>query len=62
MIRRLGGNLTLRAAADAPAESVALERDGCALLRGVLAPDLVTRVAAEIEQAFEDYRRGTFLD
>jgi ectoine hydroxylase-related dioxygenase (phytanoyl-CoA dioxygenase family) len=53
MIRRLGGNLTLRAAEGAPPESAALERDGYAVLRGVLAPRLVERVAAEVERAFE---------
>jgi ectoine hydroxylase-related dioxygenase (phytanoyl-CoA dioxygenase family) len=53
VIKRVGGNLTVRAPHDAPPESAALERDGYAVLRGVLAPELAARVAAEIEHAFE---------
>jgi len=51
MIKRVGGNLTVRTG-DAPAASVQLERDGYAVLRGVLAPELVARLACEIEDVF----------
>jgi len=51
MIKRVGGNLTLRSG-PAPDASAQLERDGYALLRGVLAPDLIARLSAEIEDVF----------
>ncbi|MFI5320140.1 MAG: phytanoyl-CoA dioxygenase family protein [Myxococcota bacterium] len=51
MIQRVGGNLTLRRA-PAPEASAQLERDGYALLRGALAPELRARLTAEIEAAF----------
>ena len=52
MIKRVGGNLTLRAGAASPA-SEQLERDGYALLRGVLAGGLVERLTAEVGAVFE---------
>ncbi|TFG94196.1 MAG: hypothetical protein E4H11_07225, partial [Myxococcales bacterium] len=52
MIKRLGGYLVLRAG-EAPAASEMLERDGCALLPGVLEPERIARLAREIEDAFE---------
>jgi ectoine hydroxylase-related dioxygenase (phytanoyl-CoA dioxygenase family) len=54
MIRRVGGNLTIRSEAT-PAASVALERDGYAVVPGVLEPALVAALANEIERAFELY-------
>ena len=52
MIRRVGGgNLALRDGA-APEASAQLERDGYALLRAVLAPEGVARLAREIERVF----------
>jgi len=51
MIQRVGGNLTVRRA-PAPAASEQLEREGFALLPGVLEPALVARLAREIEEAF----------
>lgn len=52
MIKRLGGYLTLQSG-PAPAASAQLEREGWAVLPGVLAPALVGRVAREIAEAFE---------
>jgi ectoine hydroxylase-related dioxygenase (phytanoyl-CoA dioxygenase family) len=54
MIRRIGGNLTLRSE-PAPEASRQLERDGYALLCGVLAPELIARLTAEIEAVFARY-------
>jgi ectoine hydroxylase-related dioxygenase (phytanoyl-CoA dioxygenase family) len=51
VIKRVGGYLTLRRDA-VPAASVSLERDGFALLPGVLAPELIARLAGEIEETF----------
>ena len=51
MIKRVGGNLTLRSG-PAPEASAQLERDGYAVLRGALAPELVARLTAEIEAVF----------
>jgi ectoine hydroxylase-related dioxygenase (phytanoyl-CoA dioxygenase family) len=51
MIRRVGGNLAVRTDA-APAASEQLERDGYAVLRGILAPELVARLVREIEDVF----------
>ena len=51
MIKRVGGNLTLRGG-PAPEASAQLERDGYALLRAVLAPEGVARLAREIERVF----------
>ena len=51
MIRRLGRNLGLHDG-PVPDASVALERDGSAVLRGVLTADEVAALAAEIEEAF----------
>jgi ectoine hydroxylase-related dioxygenase (phytanoyl-CoA dioxygenase family) len=51
MIRRVGGNLTVRREA-APEASAALERDGYAVLRGVLEPELVAQLTDEIVKAF----------
>jgi len=52
MIKRVGGYLTLRTGA-APAASAQLEREGYAVLPGVLEPELVARLVREIERAFE---------
>src|SRR5262245_15464716 len=54
MIKRVGGNLTVRRG-DAPAESAQLERDGLAVVRGVLEPELVASLSAEIGAAFAKY-------
>jgi hypothetical protein len=51
MIKRLGGYLTLRTGA-APAASAQLERDGYAVLPGVLEAELIARLTREIEEAF----------
>ena len=51
MIKRVGGNLTVHTGA-APAASVQLERDGYAVLRGILESELVARLAREIEDVF----------
>ena len=51
MIKRVGGNLTVRAGA-APGASVQLERDGYALLADVLEAELIARLSAEIADAF----------
>jgi ectoine hydroxylase-related dioxygenase (phytanoyl-CoA dioxygenase family) len=52
MIRRLGKNLGLYVG-EAPAAAASLERDGYALLEGVLSEDDVAALAAEIETTFE---------
>jgi len=52
MIKRLGGYLVLRSG-EAPAASVQLEREGYALLPGVLEPERIARLVREIEDAFE---------
>ena len=52
MITRKRGNLVVRHA-PAPAESVELERDGCTVVRGVLAPAEVDALAAEITAVYE---------
>ena len=52
MIKRVGGNLTLRKGA-VPAASEQLERDGYAVLRAVLEPALVARLEREIRESFE---------
>ena len=59
MIKRVGGNLTLRSG-PAPPASVQLERDGYTLLRGVVAPSLIARLTSEIEAVFaaSDPERG----
>ncbi len=51
MIQRVGGNLALREGA-APEASAQLERDGYAVLRGALAPELQARLTTEIEAVF----------
>ena len=51
VIRRVGKNVGLYQG-DPPSASVELERDGFAVLRGVLDPDEVAALAAEIEQSF----------
>ncbi|GIU86620.1 MAG: hypothetical protein KatS3mg009_1135 [Acidimicrobiia bacterium] len=51
VIRRLAKNLGLREG-DAPAASVALERDGWALLPGVFDPPAVARLREEIDAVF----------
>jgi ectoine hydroxylase-related dioxygenase (phytanoyl-CoA dioxygenase family) len=55
MLERLFGYLILRrsSAPKAPPASEELEREGCAVLRGVLEPELIERVAREIDEAFE---------
>ncbi len=52
MITRRHGNLRLRTA-PAPEASVQLERDGYAILPGVLAPEAVAALAAEIAAVFD---------
>ena len=52
MIKRLGGYLVLRSG-EAPAASAQLERDGYALLPGVLERELIARLTREIEGVFE---------
>ena len=54
MIRRIGGNLTV-SNAPAPEASAALERDGYAVLPGVLDPEFVVALTDEIAKAFETY-------
>jgi hypothetical protein len=54
MIRRIGGNLTVRKG-DAPEASAQLERDGYAVVRGVLEPELVTQLTDEIAKVFEEH-------
>jgi ectoine hydroxylase-related dioxygenase (phytanoyl-CoA dioxygenase family) len=51
MIRRLGGNLTVFKG-DAPEDSATLERDGCAVLRGVFSAAEVAELRAEIDAVF----------
>ena len=51
VIRRVGKNLAVFKG-DPPAASVQLERDGYALLRGVLTTDEVSALAEEIDRAF----------
>ena len=51
MIKRVGKNLTV-SDDDTPDESAQLERDGWALLRGVLDADDVARLTAEVEAVF----------
>src|SRR5688572_3176951 len=51
MIRRLGKNLTLLRG-DVAAESVQLERDGYAVVRGVLTEDEVAALTTEILDLF----------
>lgn len=59
MIKRVGKNLAVLTG-DVPEVSAQLERDGYAVLRGVLAPDEITGLIDEIEQAFatRDAERG----
>ena len=52
MIKRVGGYLTLRRG-PVPAASEQLERDGYAVLRGVLAPSLMERIEQDIREIFE---------
>jgi hypothetical protein len=52
MIRRAGGNLRVLNG-PAPAASLQLERDGCAIVRGVLDPDAVAALRAEIAAYFD---------
>ena len=53
MIRRLGKNLGVFTGT-APDASVQLERDGYAVLRGVLTPQEVADLAEEVDEAFRD--------
>jgi hypothetical protein len=53
VIRRLVKNLTLLEPTDAPEESVQLERDGYARLRGVFDPTEVARMREEIDGIFD---------
>jgi Phytanoyl-CoA dioxygenase (PhyH) len=52
MIKRLGGYLVLRTG-EAPAASAQLERDGYAVLPGVLEPARIASLVREIEDTFE---------
>jgi ectoine hydroxylase-related dioxygenase (phytanoyl-CoA dioxygenase family) len=54
VIKRVGGNLTVRRE-PAPEASASLERDGFAVLRGVLEPELRERLCEEIAAAFARY-------
>ena len=54
MIKRVGGNLTVRKG-EAPEESAQLERDGFAVIRGALEPELMADLADEIGKAFATY-------
>ncbi len=54
VIRRLGGNLGLRAADRAPTESLQLEADGYAVIRSVFGPDDIAAIADEIEVSFRE--------
>jgi len=54
MIRRVGGNLTVRKG-EAPEASALLEREGWAVLRGVLEPGLIQTLGDEIAAAFANY-------
>jgi ectoine hydroxylase-related dioxygenase (phytanoyl-CoA dioxygenase family) len=53
VIRRLGKNLGLLAA-DGPAASVELERDGCTVLRDVLDEDEIATLVAEADRVFAE--------
>ena len=55
MIRRIGKNLAVYKG-DPPDASVQLERDGYAVLRGVLTDDEVAALVAEIEDAYDPAR------
>ena len=59
MIKRVGKNLAVLTG-DVPEASAQLERDGYAVLRGVLTPDEVVALTEEIEHAFatRDPERG----
>jgi ectoine hydroxylase-related dioxygenase (phytanoyl-CoA dioxygenase family) len=52
MLKRLGGNLTVNRG-PVPALSTQLEREGHAVIRGVLTPDEVAALAAEMTEVFE---------
>jgi ectoine hydroxylase-related dioxygenase (phytanoyl-CoA dioxygenase family) len=54
MIRRVGGNLTVRRG-EAPEASAQLEREGYTVIRDVLAPELVAQLSDEIAKAFATY-------
>ncbi|MGH2901322.1 MAG: phytanoyl-CoA dioxygenase family protein, partial [Solirubrobacteraceae bacterium] len=54
MIRRIGGNLTIRNGA-APEASASLEREGYAVIPGVLEPELILQLTDEIAKAFATY-------
>lgn len=54
MIKRVGKNLSVLTA-EVPVESEQLERDGYAVLRGVLSADEIAAIAAEIDDAFVHY-------
>ncbi len=54
MIKRVGGNLTVRKG-EAPAESAQLERDGFTVIRGALEPELIADLTDEIAKAFATY-------
>ncbi|HTO71025.1 MAG TPA: phytanoyl-CoA dioxygenase family protein [Myxococcota bacterium] len=54
MIKRVGGNLTVRRG-DAPEASAQLEREGWAVLRGALDPGCIAVLTDEIAKAFELY-------
>ena len=56
MIKRVGGNLTVRKG-EAPAESAQLERDGFTVIRGALEAELIADLTDEIAKAFATLRR-----
>ena len=53
MLRRLGGNLGVRA--DGPEAARQIERDGWTLLRGVFSSGEVAELTAECERVFDEY-------
>lgn len=61
MIRRLFKNLGVYDG-PAPAESVALERDGHAVLRGVFDPDEVKLLREDIDRVFDEYAPERYRD
>ncbi len=56
MITRVGRNLGLLEAGAAPEASAQLEREGWAVLRGLLSADDVARVADDVERVYREYQ------
>lgn len=55
MLTRRGGYLRWQSEDQAPEESLQLQREGWVLLRGVLAPDEVSRLARDITRVYDEY-------